>query len=136
MNSKNELSFRYGKPFIDGMLSELLADIVTAWLTLFLCAPFLWTMMRLGSHTEKLQTLWNSGRNARVNIMAIQILRIIIAAAFVSFIFGHTIHLGGMLGIFLVIAVIFIIIFSPTSKVRAERMTETFIKNLTERENM
>lgn len=132
------LMLRFGKPFINGMMSGLWADIVTAWLTIFLCGPFLWALMRLGSRNEKVLTLWNSGRSARVKIMAIQLLRIIIAAAFISFILGHTIHLGGMLGIFLVIflviAFILIIIFSPYSKGRAERMTKIFMKNLNERD--
>ena len=130
------LMLQFGKPFIHGLMSEPWADILTAWLTIFLCAPFLWALMRLGSHNEKVLTLWNSGRSARVKIIAIQLLRIIIAAAFISFILGHTIHLGGMLGIFLVIAFIFIIIFSPISRGRGERMTKTFIENLTEREKL
>ena len=128
------LMLHFGKPFIHGMMSGLWADFVTAWLTIFLCGPFLWALMRLGSRNEKVLALWNSGRSARVKIMAIQLLRIIIAAAFISFVLGHTIHLGGMLGIFLVIAFILIIIFSPISKGRAERMTKIFIKNLNERD--
>jgi len=128
------LMLHFGKPFIHGMMSGLWADFVTAWLTIFLCGPFLWALMRLGSRNEKVLALWNSGRSARVKIMALQLLRIIIAAAFISFVLGHTIHLGGMLGIFLVIAFILIIIFSPISKGRAERMTKIFIKNLNERD--
>ena len=128
------LMLHFGKPFIHGMMSGLWADFVTAWLTIFSCGPFLWALMRLGSRNEKVLALWNSGRSARVKIMAIQLLRIIIAAAFISFVLGHTIHLGGMLGIFLVIAFILIIIFSPISKGRAERMTKIFIKNLNERD--
>ena len=128
------LMLHFGKPFIHGMMSGLWADFVTAWLTIFLCGPFLWALMRLGSRNEKVLALWNSGRSARVKIMAIQLLRIIIAAAFISFVLGHTIHLGGMLGIFLVIAFILIIIFSPISKGRAERMIKIFIKNLNERD--
>lgn len=128
------LMLHFGKPFIHGMMSGLWADFVTAWLTIFSCGPFLWALMRLGSRNEKVLALWNSGRSARVKIMAIQLLRIIIAAAFISFVLGHTIHLGGMLGIFLVIAFILIIIFSPISKGRAERMIKIFIKNLNERD--
>lgn len=128
------LMLRFGKPFINGMMSGLWADIVTAWLTIFLCGPFLWALMRLGSRNEKVLTLWNSGRSARVKIVAIQLLRIIIAAAFISFIFVHTIHLGGMLGIFLVIAAVLVIIFSPIQKRGAKQMTKNFIENLNERD--
>ena len=126
----------YGKPFIAGMLSQPWADIVTAVLTIMICSPFLWTLMRLGSRTEKVMTLWNSGRSARVKVLALQLLRIVIGAAFVSFILGHTVHWSGMLGIFVVLAVIFSIVFSPSLKKRGERMTKTFRENLTERETM
>ena len=124
----------YGKPFIAGMLSQPWADVVTAVLTIMICAPFLWTLMRLGSRSEKVQTLWNSGRSARVKVLALQLLRIVIGAAFVSFILGHTVHWSGMLGIFVVLAIIFSIVFSSRLKKRGERMTKTFIENLTERE--
>ena len=126
----------YGKPFIAGMLSQPWADIVTAVLTIMICSPFLWTLMRLGSRTGKVMTLWNSGRSARVKVLALQLLRIVIGAAFVSFILGHTVHWSGMLGIFVVLAVIFSIVFSPSLKKRGERMTKTFRENLTERETM
>jgi CPA2 family monovalent cation:H+ antiporter-2 len=128
------LMLHFGKPFIHGMISGLWADFVTAWFTIFFCGPYLWSLMRLGNRNEIVLTLWNSGRSARVKILAIQLLRIIIAAAFISFILGHTIHLGGMLGIFLVIAAILVIIFSPISKRGANQMTNIFIKNLRERE--
>ena len=124
----------YGKPFIAGMLSQPWADVVTASLTIMICAPFLWTLMRLGSRSEKVLTLWNSGRSARVKVLALQLLRIVIGAAFVSFILGHTVHWNGMLGIFVVLAVVFSIVFSPRLKKRGEKMTKTFIENLSERE--
>ena len=130
------LMLHFGKPFIAGMLSQPWADIVTAVLTIMICSPFLWTLMRLGSRTEKVMTLWNSGRSARVKVLALQLLRIVIGAAFVSFILGHTVHWSGMLGIFVVLAVIFSIVFSPSLKKRGERMTKTFRENLTERETM
>ena len=126
----------YGKPFIAGMLSQPWADVVTALLTIMICAPFLWTLMRIGSSNEKVLTLWNSGRSARVKVLALQLLRLVVGAAFVSFIIGHTVHWSGMLGIFVVLAVVFAIAFSPRLKERGERMTKTFRENLSERERM
>ena len=126
----------YGKPFIAGMLSQPWADVVTALLTIMICAPFLWTLMRIGSSNEKVLTLWNSGRSARVKVLALQLLRLVIGAAFVSFILGHTVHWSGMLGIFVVLAVVFAIAFSPRLKKHGERMTQTFRENLSERERM
>ena len=128
------LMLYFGKPFIAGMLSQPWADIVTGLLTIILCAPFLWALMRLGSHNDKILTLWNSGRPARVKVLALQLLRFVIGAAFVSFILGHTVHWSSIIGIFVVLAIIFSIVFSPSLKKQGERMTKTFIENLTERE--
>ena len=129
------LMLYFGKPFIAGILSQPWADIVTALLTIIMCAPFLWTLMRDGSHSDHVIALWNSGRTTRVKMLALQLLRLIIGAAFVSFILGHTVNWSGMLGIFVVLAIIFSIVFSPRLKRRSEQMTEIFIENLTEREH-
>ena len=130
------LMLYFGKPFIAGMLSQPWADIVTALLTIIICAPFLWTLMLQGSHSPDVVALWNSGRASRVKLMALQLLRIVIGAAFVSYIFGRTVHWSGMLGIFFVLAIVFSIVFSPHLKKRGEQITKTFTENLTERELM
>ena len=75
-------------------------------------------------------TLWNSGRAARVKLVAFQLLRFVIAAAFVSYILGHTVRWSGMLGIFVVLA----IVFSPRLQRQGERMAKTFNENLNQRE--
>ena len=128
------LMIYFGKPYISNMLPSPWANIVTALLTIILCAPFLWTLMRNGSQSEDVLTLWNSGRGSRVKLLAFQLLRLVIGAAFVSYILGHTVHWGGMLGIFVVIAIIFSIVFSPRLQKRSEQMSQTFNENLTLRE--
>ncbi len=126
----------FGKPYIAKLIPAPWADIVTAVLTILLSGTFLWTLMRFGSRSDDVMALWNSGRTARVKLLAFQSLRLVIGAAFVAFIIGHTIHWSGMLGIFAVLAVVFTIVFSPRLKERSERMTNTFKKNLSERERM
>ena len=102
--------------------------------TIIFCSPFLWALMRLGSHSDDVITVWNSGRASRVKLMALQLLCLVIGAAFVSYVFGHTVHWGGMLGIFVVLAVVFSIVFSPRLRKRGERLSKTFTENLTQRE--
>ena len=131
----------YGKPYIDNLFEGICnprpwADIATAVLTILLSGTFLWTLMQYGSRSDDVMALWNSGRAARVKLLAFQLLRLVIGAAFVAFIIGHTIHWSGMLGIFVVLAVVFTIVFSPRLKKRGERMTKTFTENLSERETM
>jgi CPA2 family monovalent cation:H+ antiporter-2 len=55
-------------------------------------------------------------------------------AAFVSYILGHTVHWSSTLGIFIVIAVTFIIIFSRRLRKESELLEKTFTDNLTQRE--
>ena len=124
----------FGKPFIAGLLPSPWAGIITAFLTLVLCAPFLWMLMGNGRHSNDVTTLWNSGRISRVKLVAFQLLRFIIGAAFVSYIIGRTVHWGGMLGIFVVLAIVFSIVFSPRLRRSSEKMVKNFNENLTERE--
>ena len=128
------LMLYFGKPFISNMLPAPWAGIVTALLTIAMCSPFLWTLMSDGSRSDNVVALWNSGRISRVKLVAFQLLRFVFGAAFVSYIIGRTVHWNGMLGIFVVLAIIFSIVFSPHLRERGERMTKTFIDNLSERE--
>ena len=91
-------------------------------------------LMSDGSRSDNVVALWNSGRISRVKLVAFQLLRFVFGAAFVSYIIGRTVHWNGMLGIFVVLAIIFNIVFSPHLRERGERMTKTFIDNLSERE--
>ena len=128
------LMLYFGKPFISNMLPAPWTGIVTALLTIAMCSPFLWTLMGHGSRSDNVVALWNSGRISRVKLVAFQLLRFVFGAAFVSYIIGRTVHWNGMLGIFVVLAIIFSIVFSPHLRERGERMTKTFIDNLSERE--
>ena len=128
------LMLYFGKPFISNMLPAPWAGIVTALLTIAMCSPFLWILMGHGSRSDNVVALWNSGRISRVKLVAFQLLRFVFGAAFVSYIIGRTVHWNGMLGIFVVLAIIFSIVFSPHLRKRGERMTKTFIDNLSERE--
>jgi CPA2 family monovalent cation:H+ antiporter-2 len=128
------LMLYFGKPYIADRLPQPWAGIVTALLCLILCAPFLWALMRQGSRSPEVMALWSSGRAQRVKLLAFQLLRLVVGAAFVSYIIGRTVHWSGMLGIFVVLAVIFTIVFSPRLRKQGERMTKTFTENLNQRE--
>ena len=128
------LMLYFGKPYIAGMLPSPWANIVTALITTAICAPFLWALMHYGTRSDTVVSLWNSGRISRVKLLAFQLLRFVLGAAFVSYILGRTVHWGGMLGIFAVLAVVFSIVFSPSLRKQSERMSRTFNENLSQRE--
>jgi len=128
------LMFYFGKPYIASLLPAPWAGIITALICLILCAPFLWMLMRHGSRSADVIALWNSGRATRVKLLAFQLLRLVIGAAFVSFIIGRTVYWNGILGIFVVLAIVFTIVFSPRLKKSSEQMTKTFTENMNQRE--
>ena len=90
--------------------------------------------MRQGSSSDDVIALWNGGRASRVKLIAFQLFRFVIGAAFVSYIIGRTVFWNGILGMFVVLAVAFSIVLSPKLRMQGERMTKTFNENLTQRE--
>jgi len=70
----------------------------------------------------------------RIKMTAYSILRLLLAAVFISYIIGNTMPKIGMYGIFAVIAAGFIIFASPNLKKQSEKMTQTFTENLNKRE--
>ena len=129
------LMYFYGAPIIYGMLSEPWDGIVTALITLAICAPFLWALMRRGGKSANVDKLWNEGgRHIRVKITALGFLRLAIGAAFIAYIIGNTMPKIGMYGIFAVLAVAFTIFVSPNLERQSDKLTKTFTENLNQRE--
>ncbi len=130
------IMYYYGAPLIYDLLPDPWNGIVTAFVTLSICAPFLWALMRRGGNSDNVNRLWYEGGSIeRVKITAFAILRLAIGAAFIAYIIGNTLHKSGMLGIFAVIAIAFYIFISPTAEKRSNRLTKTFTENLNEREH-
>ena len=127
------IMYYFGAPLIYGWLPNPWSGIVTAFLTLSVCGPFLWSLMRQGGNSDNVNRLWHEGdRNERVKITAFGILRLVIAAAIIAYIIGNTLPMIGMYGIFAVIAVACLIFMSPSLEKRSDSMTKTFTDNLNE----
>ncbi|MBR6284802.1 MAG: cation:proton antiporter [Muribaculaceae bacterium] len=129
------IMYYYGAPLILDMLPDPWSGIVIALVTLSVCAPFIWSLMRRGGDSDNVNTLWyQGGRITRVKIAACGILRLAIGAAIIAYIIGNTLPRSGMLGIFAVIAIAFYIFLSPSLEKRSDQLTKTFTHNLNERE--
>ena len=128
--------YYFGAPLIYGLLPDPWSGIVTAFITLFICGPFLWSLMRQGGNSANVNKLWyEGGATERIKLTAWGILRLAVGAAFISYIIGNTLPKIGMYGIFAVIAVVLYIFNSPNLKKQSDRMTKTFTENLHEREH-
>jgi len=129
------IMYYYGAPLIYGLLPDPWSGIVTACVTLSVCAPFLWSLMRQGGNSDNVNRLWyEGGRSERIKISALGILRLAIGAAFIAYIIGNTLPMIGMYGIFAVIAAAFYIFMSPNLEKQSDIMTKTFTDHLNERE--
>ena len=129
------IMYYYGAPLIMGILPEPWSGFAIAFVTLFICSPFLWALMRRGGNSDNVNKLWDEGgRLERIKISACAILRLVVGAAIIAYIIGGTMPKLGMYGIFVVIAVAFIIFNSSTSKKQSDLMTKTFTENLNKRE--
>ena len=129
------IMYYYGAPLIMNMLPEPWSGIVTALVTLTFCGPFIWALMRRGGNSDTVNRLWyEGGRIERIKLTAWGLLRIVVGAAFIAYIIGGTLPKIGMLGIFAVIAISFLIFVSPNLEKQSDKMAETFTQNLNERE--
>ena len=122
------------EPFIASMLSHPWDAVVVAALSVLLIAPFLRSLMLKGNRSETFLALWNGDRFYRAPLVAVQVLRFLMGAAFVSYILGRTVHWIGMLGILVVIFVVFNILFSHGLQKQGDMLEKTFNDNLNQRE--
>ena len=128
------LMLYFGNPLVARLLPQSWSAIVTALLSVVFIAPFLRSLMLKGNRSEAFLTLWNDNRYYRAPLVAIQLLRFTMGAAFLSYILGHTVHWIGMLGIFVVFSIIFNILFSRRLQRQGDMLEKTFNDNLTQRE--
>ena len=129
------LMLYFGEPLIARLLPSPWASIVTALLSLLFIAPFLRALMLKGNRSEAFLTLWNENRFYRAPLVAVGLLRFAMGAAFVSYVIGRTVHWVGMLGIFIGLAIIFNILFSPSLRKQGDVLEKTFNENLQQRDN-
>jgi CPA2 family monovalent cation:H+ antiporter-2 len=122
------------EPFIARMLSHPWDAVVVAALSVLLIAPFLRSLMLKGNRSETFLALWNGDHFYRAPLVAVQVLRFLMGAAFVSYILGRTVHWIGMLGILVVIFVVFNILFSHGLQKQGDMLEKTFNDNLNQRE--
>ena len=129
------IMYYYGVPIIYGLLPNPWSGLVTAFVTLSLCGPFLWALMRRGGNSDNVNKLWyEGGRIERIKLTAWGILRLAVGAAFIAYIIGNTLPTSGLLGIFAVLVVALYIFLSPRLEKRSDKLSKTFIDNLNIRE--
>ena len=130
------LMYYYGQPIIAGLVPDQWVHAVTALVALILCSPFLWMLMKAGADSPDVDKLWNSGSRWRVRITACGFLRLLITAAFVSCFVDYAIPWSRLLGVFAIVAIMFIIYYSSRLEKQSKGLTKNFTDNLSAREKM
>lgn len=126
----------YGQPIIAGIVPEKWVHAVTALVALILCSPFLWMLMKAGADSPDVDKLWQSGSRWRVRITACSMLRLLITAVFVSYFVDYAIPRSRLLGVFAIVAIMFIIFYSSHLEKQGKGLTRSFTDNLSARERM
>lgn len=124
----------YGEPLIADIVPSQWVHPVTAVVTLILCSPFLWMLMRAGANNPDVDKLWNSGARWRVRLTAYSLLRLLIAAIVVSYIVDYALPWSGVLGIFAIIAIMAVIFYSKHLEKQSTKLERNFTDNLNARE--
>ncbi|MBR1409504.1 MAG: cation:proton antiporter [Prevotella sp.] len=131
------IMYYYGVPLLMSLLPESWLGVAAAIVTLSICSPFLWSLMRQGGNSANVNRLWQEGgKIERVKMTALGLFRLAVGAAFIAYIVGNTLPTTGGLSIFAFIIVVLIIFFSKSLEKQSEKMTKTFTENLNEREQI
>ncbi|MBP5340196.1 MAG: cation:proton antiporter [Prevotella sp.] len=128
------IMFRFVAPLVGSLLPEDWSNAVVASFTILFLSPFLRALMMKKNYGETFRLLWSDNNFNRAPLIAVQLLRIVMGAAFVGYVLSHTVHWSGALGMFVILAALFAIIMSRSLQRQGQRLEQTFTENLNFRE--
>lgn len=128
------LSFRFLVPFLKNLLPETWASLLAAALIILFVSPFLRAIMIKKNHSNEFLTLWRESRSNRAPLIAIQVIRVVLAVSFVTFILVSLFQasVGVVLGIALLLVILMVL--SRQLKKQSIMIERTFFQNLRSRE--
>jgi CPA2 family monovalent cation:H+ antiporter-2 len=109
-------------------------DLVTGVLTVLCISPFLRAMVMKKNRSEEWRALWAESNRNRLPLLFTVLVRGLIAASFVFYIFEYLSNFSGAIVITLGIVVVVLIVFSRSIKHRSILLERLFINNLRSRE--
>ena len=111
-----------------------LVNILFAVTTILLLSPFLRTIMVKHNRDSQFQTLWNDNNFNRAQLIALQLLRILIVAAMIGYVLGQNLSWNGGLIITVVAIIIFIILQNRALRHPTQVIEQRFVDNLNQRQ--
>ncbi len=128
------IMFRVAGPLLERLLPPSWASIALAVITIVFLSPFLRAMMMKKMSSDDFKFLWNDSPYNRAPLVAVQLLRLLLGAAFVSYVLTHTVHWSGALGALVIFVSIAAIVLSRSLKQQSIRIETTFTENLYQRD--
>jgi CPA2 family monovalent cation:H+ antiporter-2 len=128
------LTLGFVAPLFDRFIPSPWNKYITALAALLAMSPFLRAVMMKHGHTEAFKALWTDSRFNRAPLIAVQLLRIVVGAAFVSYVIGRTMEWGGWWALTMIVLILFAIIANRSLQKQGQRLEQTFTDNLTRRE--
>lgn len=127
-------SYYYLQPYLSGKMSAPYSNLLTALLTLVVMAPFLRAVLvNKTNHPELFSTLWFKKRSNHIPLTLLLFLKILIAAAFLYFVFAKLLGLQSLLAALATAGAAYFISSSDWLMGEYLRMESRFLVNLNER---
>ncbi len=121
-------------PFIHRILPYWWANVLCGLITVSLISPFLRAIIMKKNHSEEFKALWTQNRINRLPLIFTILVRIMIAVAFVFYIFNKVTEFSSALLISVGLILVIIMILSRSLKHRSITLERMFILNLRSRD--
>ena len=128
------LAFRFLVPFLREMLPGVWGSLLAAVLIILCISPFLRAIMIKKNHSAEFTTLWKENRANRAPLVAIIVLRVLIAAGFVMFVIGGLFKMSVGLVLGVAVLLLVLMIMSRQLKRQSILIERTFFQNLNYRD--
>ena len=128
--------FNYVGPIVSHWLPASWSNAAVALTTILLLSPFLRAFMMKKNHSDHFLALWQNSYMNRAPLIALQLLRIVLGSAALSYVLGHTMHWDRAFAFFVVIVALLAIIMSRGLQRQGRIMEARFTENLNQRERM
>ncbi len=124
----------FARKLLEAWEEDWYANALTGVLTIVLISPFLRAMIMKKNRSEEFKALWNESNYNRPGLLFTILVRVIIALAFIFYIFHYLSHLTNAIIMTIGLVAIVVMVFSRTIKSRSIRLERLFIMNLRSRD--
>lgn len=128
------VAFLWFVPLMDNILPGAVGKAISALVILIVLGPFLYTISLRHTFSDDFKTLWSENRNYVAPLVAIVVIRMLIAMGFIFYVLYSLFHLRGIPVFLLAFAAIMFILSSRLIRRQSLRIESNFRDNLRARD--